>query len=193
MLIDAKTATALRLKTAGSWRSDTMRMSMTSAIASTTTRAHQTTAILRDLQSGDDSAAQRLLPLVYTELHKLASAYFRGQRADHTPQPTALVHEAYLKLVDQAAADFNDRAHFLAVAARAMRQSLIDHARGRSTSKRGGSHHRVVIDDPCAPDALCRLDVLALDEALTDLERKTRKFAPEQQVFFARDGLAIEV
>ena len=88
------------------------------------------------LRAGDRSAAESLLPLVYDELRAIAGAYFRNERADHTLQPTALVHEAYLKLVDQRDADWQNRAHFLAVAAGAIRRILIDHARKHRAAKR---------------------------------------------------------
>ena len=94
----------------------------------------QVTQILADARRGDSSAPTRLLPLVYDELRALAGDMFRGQQPDHTLQPTALVHEAYLRLVKQKEVGWNDRAHFLAVAAKAMRRLLIDHARKRKSN-----------------------------------------------------------
>ncbi|NOX59659.1 MAG: sigma-70 family RNA polymerase sigma factor [Planctomycetes bacterium] len=91
---------------------------------------------LQRLQAGDPKAAESLLPLVYDELRAFASAAFRAERSDHTLQPTAIVHEAYLKLVDQRGADWQNRAHFLGVAAQAIRRILIDHARKRGAAKR---------------------------------------------------------
>ncbi len=136
------------------------------------------TQIVRALRMGDDSAAARLFPVVYAELRYLAVACLRGQRSSHTLQPTALVHEAYLKLVDQNEAAWNDRAHFCAVAARAMRQVLIDHARGRSAAKRGGGWRRVTLEAATDGAGASPLDLLALDEALDQLgavdERQAR-------------------
>ncbi|MBZ0090440.1 MAG: RNA polymerase subunit sigma-70, partial [Thermoanaerobaculia bacterium] len=96
------------------------------------------TAALVAWGRGDDGAADRLLELVYPELHRMAERQMRREREGHTLQPTALVHEAYLKLVDQSHVDWRNRAHFLGVAAQAMRRLLVDHARGRSRDKRGG-------------------------------------------------------
>lgn len=100
---------------------------------------NEATMVLKQLGSGDSAAAQRLLPLVYDELRALAGSHFRHQRADHTLQPTALVHEAFVKLIDQTHTEYNSRAHFFAVAATAMRQILTDHARRKKADKRGGS------------------------------------------------------
>jgi RNA polymerase sigma factor (TIGR02999 family) len=91
--------------------------------------AHDATVLLGDIGRGDRSAVNKLLPLVYDELRALAGSYFRAQRADHTLQPTALVHKAFVRLIDQSHFAWNDRAHFFAVAATAMRQILADHAR----------------------------------------------------------------
>jgi RNA polymerase sigma-70 factor (ECF subfamily) len=130
--------------------------------------AHATQA-LAELASGDSSAASRLLPLVYDELRSLAGAWLRGQRSGHTLQPTALVHEAYLRLVDQTGAHWQSRAHFMAVAATAMRQILIDHARRQQAAKRGGNWRRISLDQAADALPLPEVDVLALDEALTRL------------------------
>jgi RNA polymerase sigma factor (TIGR02999 family) len=141
------------------------------------------------MREGDTSAEAQLLPLVYDELHILAQVLFRNQRADQTLQPTALVHEAYLKLIDQDAVAFDGRAHFFRVAARAMRQILIDHARARNAAKRGGGWERVTIEQPGA--AALPLDVLALDEAVTQLSQVDQRQADVVEMrFFA--GLTIE-
>ncbi len=129
-------------------------------------------AILRELVGGDRSAVDRLLPLVYAELHALAGSFLSRERPGHTLQPTALVHEAYARLVDQQGMQVNDRAHFVAIAARAMRNALVDHARRRQSEKRGGGRQRIPVDatvlSASAPEA-AQTDVLALHEALEKL------------------------
>ena len=128
------------------------------------------TRLLGEWRAGDREAANRLFPLVYRELQALA----HRQLARHVPGDslvtTALVHEAYLKLVDRRRASFNDRGHFFAVAARAMRQILVDQARKRSSQKRGGGLHRIDLDEQKVPLAERAAEVVALDEALTRLE-----------------------
>ncbi len=129
-----------------------------------------TTDILRRLNSGDGSATAELLPLVYQELRAIAGHYFRDQPADHTLQPTALVHEAFLKLVNQTGASWQSRAHFLAVAATAMRQILVDHARARAAAKRGGDRLQLTLDEAVVPaSGAHEVDMLALHEFLTTL------------------------
>ncbi len=102
-----------------------------------------TTGMLEQLAGGDDGAAEQLLTVVYEELHDLAGGYMRRERRDHTLQPTALVHEAFMKLVDQSRVNWNGETHFKAVAAQAMRRILIDHARGKNREKRGQGWRRV--------------------------------------------------
>jgi RNA polymerase sigma factor (TIGR02999 family) len=137
----------------------------------------EVTALLIAWRNGDQSALARLLPLVYGELHALAGRYMRGERDDHTLQTTALMHEAYLRLCG-ADVTWEGRAHFLAVAAQAMRRILVDHARARSRAKRGGGDTPVTLDDALAPRAERPDELLALDEALVRLaaldERKAR-------------------
>jgi RNA polymerase sigma factor (TIGR02999 family) len=127
------------------------------------------TQFLVDWSAGDQNARDQMLPLVYDELRRLAAAYLRRERADHTLQPTALVHEAYLRLVDQRSVDWTNRAQFVGVAAVLMRRILVNHARNRAAGKRGGGavHGPLTI----AVDALGRapVDVLAVHEALEDL------------------------
>jgi RNA polymerase sigma factor (TIGR02999 family) len=98
------------------------------------------TRVLHDVQQGAKSAVDRLLPLIYNEMHQHAEQIFRDERPNHTLQPTALVHDAYLKLIDQKQTTWQDRAHFFAVAATVMRRLLVDHARQRDRDKRGGNH-----------------------------------------------------
>jgi len=122
--------------------------------------------LLAELRRGDRNALSRLIPIVYEELRRLASRYIRMERPDHTLQPTALVHEAYLKLAGTPGASYEDRAHFLAVAAQVMRNILVDHARARKTAKRGGELRQVELD-ASLKDVDQQLDqALAVDEAL---------------------------
>ena len=132
----------------------------------------EVTRILAAAAAGDPSAVDRLLPLVYGELRSLAAREMRRERPDHTLQPTALVHEAYLRLVNAAELGAAGRTHFFAQAALAMRRVLVDHARRRRSAKRGGSLERVPLGDPDQPhQPPFDLDILALDESLTRLAR----------------------
>ncbi|GMU82659.1 MAG: sigma-70 family RNA polymerase sigma factor [Phycisphaerales bacterium] len=151
----------------------------------------QTTRLLADLGRGDRAAAGQLLPLVYEQLRALASSYFRGQRADHTLQPTALVHEAYMKLVNQTSAQWNDRAHFFAVAARAMRQVLVNHALAANADKRGGGRTRILLADDLAPTPESEFDPIALDDALTRLGKMDERKAKVVELRFF-SGLAVD-
>ena len=127
------------------------------------------TELLADWSKGDPEALSKLMPLVYDELHKLARRHLRGERSDHTLQTTALVHEAYLKLVDQKDANWQNRAQFFAVAAQMMRRILVDYARRHLTSKRGGSFYKVTLDDRLTSSVKDDAELLALDEALERL------------------------
>jgi RNA polymerase sigma factor (TIGR02999 family) len=135
------------------------------------------TMLLRDLGAGEPGAADELLPLIYDELRRVAQRVMHAERKDHTLQPTALVHEAWIKLVDVSRASFNDHTHFLAIAARAMRQVLIDHARARATAKRGAGCSRVLLDDVVASYQTAALDLVALDEALRRLDERDPELA----------------
>jgi len=139
--------------------------------------ARTVTALLRDWRDGDPAAADELLPLIYAELHRLAARHLRGERPGHTLRPTDLVSEAYLRLSGGAQPEWNDRVHFFAIAARTMRQILVDHARRRRADKRGGGERPITLDEAVA-DAGRPGDLLALDEALVELarfdERKAR-------------------
>jgi RNA polymerase sigma factor (TIGR02999 family) len=129
----------------------------------------QTTQILIDLSKGEPSAASRLIPLVYDELRALAARYMEQERPNHTLQATAVVHEAYLKLIDQSRVDWKNRAHFFAVAAEMIRRVLVDHARKHLAAKRGGSAQRIALSDAMGlPDAT-EIDLVDLDEALERL------------------------
>ncbi len=134
--------------------------------------AGDVTTLLREWSAGDGEALGRLLPLVYDELRRRAGAVLRSERGGHTLQPTALVHEAYLKLVGGVSVDWKDRAHFFGVAARAMRQVLVDHARARNAGKRGSGQILLGLDDKAAAAAAApprSLDLLDLDRALSKL------------------------
>jgi RNA polymerase sigma-70 factor (ECF subfamily) len=128
-----------------------------------------TTHLLAGVRRGDDSAAARLLSLVYDELHALAANYFRRQPPDHTLQPTALVHEAYLRLVRQEDRVWESRAHFMAVASKAMRQILVNHARRRAAARRGGNLRRLTLQVELTPAPQQEVELVALDEALKKL------------------------
>jgi RNA polymerase sigma factor (TIGR02999 family) len=149
------------------------------------------TRLLMQWRQGDAAALDRLVPLVYDELRRIARAHLRAEPASHTLQATALVHEAYLRLVNLDHLGLADRAHFLAVAGRLMRQILVDHARRRKADKRGGDVTMVTLDSESPASKPPPVDVLALDEALDELA----SFAPRQRdlvelKFFA--GLTIE-
>lgn len=124
------------------------------------------TQCVQRLTAGDRRAADELLPLVYAELHAIATARLRRERPDHTLQPTALVNEVYLKLVSQDAAELSGRAHFLAVATDAIRRILIDHARIRSADKRRAPGARISLSEDLDAAQTRELDLLCLDEAL---------------------------
>jgi RNA polymerase sigma-70 factor, ECF subfamily len=149
------------------------------------------TRLLRAWSAGDKEALAGLLPLVYAELRQRARTFMRRERAGHTLQPTALVHEAYMKLVDQKNISWKDRAHFFGVAARAMREVLVDHARRHAAEKRGAAQTRVTLTDASAVTPPRDFDLLALDLALERLaaldERQARLV--EMRVF---TGLTIE-
>src|SRR5881227_4000117 len=125
------------------------------------------TQLLPPWTDGREAALDRLLPEIYAELRKLASSYLRRERPDHTLQATALVHEAFLKLVDQRAVRWQNRAHFFGIAAQAMRRILVDHARAHAAAKRGDGIRNVPLDDAMMVGGMIDIDLLALDDALT--------------------------
>jgi RNA polymerase sigma factor (TIGR02999 family) len=130
---------------------------------------HNVTQLLGAWRNGDEDALAHLLPLVYDELRQIAARYLRRERVDHTLQATALVHEAYLRLVDQSHAQWQNRAHFFGVAAQVMRRLLVDHARRQHAAKRGGAAPMLALDDALRVADARAMDVVALDEALTAL------------------------
>ena len=121
-------------------------------------------------QAGDESALEALLPVVYDELRRLAHRYLQKERPDHTLQSTALVHEAYLRLVKQGGGDFQNRAHFLAVCAQLMRQILVEYARSRNAAKRGGGRNVTLIEGIAFAKSRS-VDLIALDDALSALAK----------------------
>jgi RNA polymerase sigma factor (TIGR02999 family) len=157
-------------------------------------RTGEVTRLLSELERGGGDAAERLFPIVYEELRALAESQLRRERAGHTLQPTALVHEAFLKLVGQDEARFESRSHFFAIAATAMRRVLVHHAEKVRSAKRGGGRERRPLDaaaDLAAPRGSDPVDVIALDEALGRLaELDPRKAKVVELRFFA--GLSVE-
>ena len=151
----------------------------------------ETTRILSELRDGDPSAADRLMTVVYDRLRNLAGAAFRDQRADHTLQPTALVHEVFVRLVEPGRVEWNDRTHFFAVAARAMRMVLADHARRRGAAKRGGDRARVALEDFSAEGEPPLLDLVDLDAALERLNELEPRHARIVELRFL-SGLTVE-
>lgn len=127
------------------------------------------TRLLEEAADGSATAVERLFPVVYEELRRLASAFLGRERPDHTLQTTALVHEAYLKLADQRRAGWKTRAQFLGVAAKAMRRILVDHARAKKAAKRGGGQRGLALDETVAVFEERAVDLVALDEALERL------------------------
>jgi len=127
------------------------------------------TALLRQWSDGRQDALDRLLPEIYAELRKLASSYLRRERSDHTLQATALVNEAFLRLVDQRAVQWENRAHFFGIAAQMMRRILVDHARAHGAAKRGDGQAPLALDEALVAAPSSNVDVLALDEGLTRL------------------------
>jgi RNA polymerase sigma factor (TIGR02999 family) len=142
--------------------------------------ASDVTELLQRWREGDSSALHKLMPLVYSELHRVAHAFLRNRRPNQTLQPTALINEAYVRLVESAAPQFADRTHFIAVMARVMRHVLIDHARAAGAAKRGGNNERVDWDiaiQSGVRQAPRELRVLELDHALTVLEQENQYLA----------------
>jgi len=130
------------------------------------------TVLLRDLAGGDRSAVDRLVPLVYEELHRIAARRLGRERSGHTLQATALVHEVYVRMLGKESVGYRDRAHFLAIASHAMRKILIDYARGHKAAKRGGGQEKLAIDVERDGGVERPVALVALDDALRDLESK---------------------
>lgn len=150
-----------------------------------TSPSHEVTQLLVAWSSGDSAALDRLVPLVYDELHRLAQSYLQRERAGHSLQTTALIHEVYLRLIDARDIQWQNRAHFFGVAARVMRQILVAFARERGFQKRGGGAQRVSLDEAMLIDSGQQEELLALDEALQALAQfDARKAQVVEMRFF---------
>jgi len=148
------------------------------------------TQLLKAMHAGDPAAADRLLPLVYRELHRLAQAYMRRERPDHTLQPTALIHEAWLRLAGEDV-DWSSRAQFIGLAAHVMRQVLVDYARAHLAQRRAGGQQRVELRDDLAISPERLDEAVALDEALTRLAAENPRHARTVELRYF-GGLSIE-
>lgn len=137
----------------------------------------QVTAILDEVRSGDRSAIAALLPLIYAELRALAGEHFKSERVEHTLQPTALVHNVYLRMVEQTSIKPTNRKHFFALASKLMRELLIDHARARSRQKRGGQWNRLTLSAVDSKDDFQEVDLLILEEVRQELSRVDERMA----------------
>jgi len=152
---------------------------------------HDITQLLVNWSNGDHEALNGLMPLVYDELHRLAAVYLHRERPGHTLQPTALVHEAYFRLIDQRRVEWRNRAHFLGVAAQLLRRVLVDYARARQTAKRGAGVVALTLIDGLVAGPMQDLDLVALDDALGDLEQLDQQQSRIVELrFFA--GVTIE-
>ena len=150
------------------------------------------TILLKEMSDGgDENAPDKLLEVVYDELRKLAHAYLKKERPDHTLQATALVHEAYIRLIDWKNVSWQNRAHFFAVAANVMRNILVDHARAKRSQKREGEIHKLELDEAISFSKEKDLDLLALEDALKDLEKLDERQAKIVELRFF-GGLSIE-
>jgi len=130
------------------------------------------TGLLTRWETGDREALRALFPLIYKELRRQAQRYLHNERSDHTLQPTALVHEAYLRLENQRPAHFQNRTHFVAICALLMRQILVEYGRARRAAKRGGGAEKVTLDDALGLMKSGTVDLIALDDALNEFATK---------------------
>jgi RNA polymerase sigma factor (TIGR02999 family) len=151
--------------------------------------------LLRRASSGDDKAVSKLMPLVYDELRRLAASYLRRERPGQTLQATALVHEAYVRLINERAQNWQNRTHFLAIAALSMRQILVERARRRKAAKRGGDPERITLDEHLLGDraagSAAEIDLVALDEALERLAAEHERQAKIVEMRYF-GGLSVE-
>jgi RNA polymerase sigma-70 factor (ECF subfamily) len=153
--------------------------------------AHQVTRLLQAWGSGDAGALEQLIPLVYSELHRLAQRYMISERSGHPLQTTALVHEVYLRLVDVQSVDWQNRAHFYALCARLMRRILVDFARSRNYQKRGGQYAHIELEEAATVSAVVGAELLAVDESLKQLAAvDARKSEVVELKFFG--GLTVD-
>ena len=151
----------------------------------------EVTQLLAACRQGSREALERLMPLLYGELRRLAAYQLRAERPDHTLQPTALVHEAYLRLVQERDATWQNRAHFVALAAQVMRHILVDYARARRAEKRGGQRTLLALDEAVARPQEREVDLVALDEALRALAELSAQQARTVELRYF-GGLTIE-
>lgn len=149
------------------------------------------TELLLDWGAGDGEARERLMQLVYEELHRIAGGKLRGERVGHTLQATALVNEAYMRLVDQTRVQWRNRAHFFGIASQLMRRILVDHARRRYAGKRGGGAPRLSLGDVSVPSAGGDVDLIELDDALARLAKLDPRLAKLVELRFF-GGLTVE-
>ncbi len=155
-------------------------------------KSHKITQMLREWHGGNQAVFDELLPLIYGELHKQAARYLRRERNDHTLQPTALINEAYLKLIDQREVNWANRAHFFGIAAQAMRRILVDHARTKHRDKRGGDNEELPLEEALTVAVDEKdIDLIALDEVLTRLEKKDKQQARIVELRYF-SGLSLE-
>jgi RNA polymerase sigma-70 factor (ECF subfamily) len=152
---------------------------------------HEVTVLLSALTRGDEDAGARLIPVVYDELRRLAGSYMRRERPDHTLQATALVHEAYLKLIEQQSVNWQSRAHFFGIAAQLMRRILIDHARGHLRQKRGGEYQKVTLNEAFVFSPEQSAELIAVDAALDRLAKLDERQARIVELRFF-GGLSVE-
>ena len=164
---------------------------MSARMREPSSKTHQVTELLDAWSRGDKEALDKLMPLVYEELRRLARQHMRRERAGHTLQTTALVNEAYLRLVDQRRAQWQNRAQFFGVAAQLMRRILVDHARSRHRLKREGDAHKVSLDQAATVSHEQSPELLALDEALKRLEAMNERMGRIVELRFF-GGLSIE-
>jgi RNA polymerase sigma factor (TIGR02999 family) len=151
----------------------------------------EVTVLLKAMTAGDENAPEKLLPIIYNDLRRLAGAYLSNERKDHTLQATALVHEAYIRLVDWENVSWQNRAHFFAVAAQVMRRILVDHARGKKAEKRSGFGQKFALDEAVSFPEKKDVDLVALDDALSELEKTDPRQAKIVELRFF-GGLTIE-
>ena len=154
-------------------------------------RSHNVTALLLEWRRGDEEAAHKLLPLVHHELRRIAKRQMAGERPDHILQATALVNEAYIRLIDARRVRWQDRAHFFAMAARLMRRILVDVARAEKNQKRGGALRQVTLDENLPLVSQSPSDVIAIDDALTRLAAEYERKAQVVELRFF-GGLSVE-
>jgi RNA polymerase sigma factor (TIGR02999 family) len=153
--------------------------------------SHNITHLLKEWTAGDERALDRLTPLVYEELRQQAARYLRKERPGHSLQATALINEAFLRLIDVKDVQWQNRAHFFAIAANLMRRILVDHARRRDAEKRGGSQMRLTLDEALAVAKEPEVDLLAIDEALDRLAAIDEQQARVVELRFF-SGLSVE-